>query len=123
MSAVGIAMGLAHSKKLKAKGFIPPPFRRTMDASDPRLPENTNGLGVIVEGRARFYPMNALAQGIDETWNGRAMRIGLGKLDGAPHATWAQDDSRPMQMLSRWYGFSSTFPDCEIYKASSTGSA
>ena len=116
MTAIGLAMRLAHNRTLNGQGFIPPPFRTTMEAGDPRLHETTNGLGVIVEGRARFYPMNTLVQGIEEDWSGRTMRIGLGELDGAPHATWANDNRRPMQILSRWYGFSYTYPSCELYQ-------
>ena len=86
----------------------------TMGDADPRLPERTNGLGVVVEGEARFYPMDQLDTPIDDDWGGRVMRVGLGEIDGAPHATWADDGERPMQLLSRWYGFAYTFPDCAV---------
>jgi len=57
-----IAMGMAHRHALSKKGFIPLPFRKTMVKGDARLPERTNGLGVVVDGRARFYPMSALGK-------------------------------------------------------------
>ena len=109
---LGRAMGTMHNKSINSRGFIPPPFRLTMGTVDPRLPERTNGMGVIVDGQARFYPMSSLP--IEETWTGRPIRVALGALDGAPHATWTDDGSRPMQLLSRWYGFAFTFPNCEI---------
>lgn len=38
--------------------------------------------------------------------------------DGIPAATY-EDGSRPMQMMTRWYGFSLTFPGCEVAPSSS----
>lgn len=109
---IGRLMRAMHGRSLDKKGFIPPPFRLTMEKVDPRLHERTNGLGVVVEGRARFYPMSSLP--VEEQWCGRPIQVALGALDGAPRAIWTDDGSLPMQLLSRWYGFVLTFPGCEI---------
>ena len=115
---LGAAMKLLLRKgALHTKGVIPPFFRGTMGEADERLDELSNGLGVVVEGRARFYPLDRLGEPIEEDWSGRTLRVALGELDGAPQAVWTDDGSRPMQLLSRWYGFSFSFPGCGIYAA------
>lgn len=52
-------------------------------------------------------------------WDGRVLRLSDGTFiesgvlrtaDGAPAG-----DARPLQVFTRWYGFSLTFPDTEIY--------
>ncbi len=111
----GKVMELAMRKgALHTSGLLPPGFRGTMGERDARLDELTNGLGVVVDGRARYYAMDKLQEPIEEDWGGRRLRVALGELDGAPHASWVDDGSRPMQLLSRWYGFSFSFPGCEI---------
>lgn len=83
---------------------------------DPRLDKLTQGLGVIVGGQAKFYPLGSIAEGgINDDWQGRILQITCGSLDGVPHARWAGMDEQPMQLLTRWYGFSFTYPNCEIY--------
>lgn len=83
---------------------------------DPRLDKLTQGLGVIVGGQAKFYPMRSLAEGgINDDWQGRTLYITRGSLDGVPCARWAGTDEEPIQLLTRWYGFSFTYPNCEIY--------
>jgi hypothetical protein len=83
---------------------------------DPRLDKMTQGLGVIVVERARFYPMHSIVEGgIYDDWQGRTLHITRGVLDGVPHARWAETDEEPMQLLTRWYGFSYTYPKCDIY--------
>jgi hypothetical protein len=104
--------------RVDGKGFMPPGFRRTMASQiDGRLDKMTQGLGVIVNGRGKFYPMNALPKGqsIEDVWLGRPIRVERGSLDGIPRATWQDSGDSPMQLLSRWYGFSFTYPGCEIY--------
>jgi hypothetical protein len=96
------------------QGFLPPGFKRTMEAGDPRLPELSQGLGVMHEGRARFYPSSALQEPIVDDWGGRALRVAL-SVARVPEATWADDGEPPMQLFTRWYGFSFTFPGCEVY--------
>ncbi len=111
------------SKRLgyNRKGTIlAPRFRKSMHkAIDPRLPEGEQGLG-LVDGteQGKFYPVKMIPKGgevIDE-WLGHKVRINRNALDGVPFATWLETGEQPMQLLSRWYGFSFTYPDCEIYK-------
>lgn len=82
---------------------------------DPRLDKMTQGLGVIVGERAKFYPMRSIVEGgIEDDWQGRRLHVNRGTLDGVPHARWVGTDEEPMQLLTRWYGFSFTYPNCEI---------
>jgi len=49
---------------LTPEGHMPPPFRLSMGAQDTRLPELQLGLGVWINGKARFYSVDTLkAQG------------------------------------------------------------
>ena len=93
---------------------LPPGFRRTMGKPDLRLPEWTIGLGVVVDGAACYYPMKSIGEGIEDRWQGRVLKIGIDETDHAPFAVW-EDDSRPMQLFSRWYGFSFTYAGCRIF--------
>lgn len=99
---------------------LAPHFRRSMSREiDPRLPEGEQGLGVIDEqDRGKFYPVNTIPLGgvVTDEWLGRSLRIERSALDGVPTAVWVDSGDRPMQLLSRWYGFAFTFPDCEIYQ-------
>ena len=84
---------------------------------DGRLPKLTQGLGVIINGRAKYYPIESIPlDGLEERWWNRTLRVEFGKIDRAPRAFWCDTSERPMQLLSRWYGFSFTYPDCEIYQ-------
>ncbi len=85
-----------------------------MGEVDDRLPEWTHGLGVVVNKKARFYPMSMIGDGIIDAWAGRELKLGLGPIDRVPFAEW-ENGERPLQMFSRWYGFSATFPVCQIY--------
>lgn len=99
---------LANIVKLPAK------FRGTMGEADTRLPEWTHGLGVIDGDQARYYPMKSIGEGIEEDWAGRTIRIAVDEVDNIPFAQW-DDGTRPMQLLSRWYGFSYTYPATTIF--------
>ena len=104
-------------RKINARSYLLPPFRRTMSKPvDSRLPEMEQGLGVIVDSKAKYYPMKAIAKGksIEDNWDGRILRIERGAIDGVPFARWSDTGEVPMQLLTRWYGFSYTYPDCEI---------
>jgi len=39
-------------------------------------------------------------------------------IDKDDHVPYALDEQGkiPMQLFTRWYGFSLTYPDCEVYK-------
>lgn len=98
-------------------GGLPPHFRETMQETDKRLPEMTQGLGIFEDEQAIFYPMDVIpAEGIEDTWQGRRICIRKGEIDRVPYAVYMDDTSeRPMQLLTRWYGFSLTFPETAIY--------
>lgn len=84
-----------------------------MGAPDRRLPEMTQGLGVVVGSRARFYPTQVLAAGLMENWAGHTLQLGVGLVDKVPYAHW-EDGVRPLQIFCRWYGFSFSYPGCEL---------
>lgn len=112
-SIVGWFMGRIR-RLTGTKGFLPPFFRRTMAEVDKRLARMTLGLGVVVEGEARFYPTTAIGGGVTDDWNGRVLHVSVGPIDRVPVATW-EDGARPFQLFSRWYGFVLTFPSCRVY--------
>jgi hypothetical protein len=115
MSLMGLFTGLMGINK---RGLIPPNFYRSMSKPiDPRLPKLTQGLGVIAGKHTKYYPMDQIPRGesIMDNWGKRIMAIRSGK-DGIPLAIWKDTDENLMQLLSRWYGFSFTYPDCEIYE-------
>jgi hypothetical protein len=55
-------------------------------------------------------------EGIDDQWLGRILHIQRGAIDGVPRAKWQNTNEEPLQLLSRWYGFSFTYPQCEIFE-------
>lgn len=113
--------GKLYSRFIQAKVLIPFFFRWSMQAKpDPRLPELTQGLGVIFDGNAKYYPLSAIPpEGLDDRWLNRRLQVALGRMDGVPQATWMETDQKPMQLLARWYGFSFTYPTCDIFQTPS----
>ncbi len=114
-------MGFVHRKKINRResrlALIP--FQRTLSgAIDDRLEKMAQGLGVIVDGQGKFYPMAGVAKGdaIEDRWLDRPLRVERRAVDGVLKATWLDTGELPMQLLSRWYGFSFTYPGCEIYR-------
>lgn len=97
-----------------ARKTIPPGFRKTMGPRDDRLPEMEIGLGIIAHDIQRFYPKAAIEKEIEDRWLGHPLHIRMNSCDGIPYAEFP-DGRRPMQLFTRWYGFSYTFPACEIY--------
>ena len=96
------------------EGFLPPGFRGTMGAPDPRRDEMDMGLGVVLGEHARYYPVERLRAGpVDDAIEGRVLRLEL-DADGIPFAVWADDRSRPVQLFTRWYGFAYTYSRCTI---------
>ena len=107
-------LNLMGRRRLKARGFLPPGFRSTMGTADPRLPEFTQGLGVISAGSVRFYAFERIAEPVVETWlGGRVLRVCM-DADGIPRARW-DDGGVPMQLMARWYGFSLAYPGCSVF--------
>lgn len=115
-------MGLVFRKGLieKEGTTLPPRFRNSMHSEiDPRRPEGEQGLGVIDEADGgKFYPMTLLPKGkvVEDVWNGRKLQIERSAADGVPFARWADSGEPPMQLLTRWYGFAFTYPNCDIYE-------
>jgi Protein of unknown function (DUF3179) len=109
-----------YPKFIHARVLLPFFFRWTMQRKpDPRLPELTQGLGVVVDGRAKYYPLSTIpSDGIVDRWLNRTLRVECSKSDGVPHAFWDDTNEQPMQLLTRWYGFAFTYHDCEIYTSS-----
>ena len=101
------------------KIWLPGFFYASMsEPIDPRLEKLTQGLGVIVGKRAKYYPMNRVpTEGIRDHWLGHVLCIERHAISGVLHATWEDSNEEPMQLLSRWYGFSFTYPRCEIYES------
>ena len=118
VSLAGKLMAFWQGRSLRSRGSFPPMFRGTMGKPDARLPPHTHGLGVMVGSRgkteARFYPMNSIGNGQDDLWGDRTLQVRIGDDDHVPFACWAEEGRRPMQMFTRWYGFSSTYPGCAV---------
>ena len=108
-------MSMMCMRAVRGAGFFPPGFRRTMKPVDPRLPEFAQGLGVIIDEQATFYPKLSLRAGpVEDRWAGQLLRVALDPFDGVPHAV-AADGARPLQLFLRWYGFSANYPDCRVF--------
>ncbi len=90
-----------------------------MEEVDPRLDEMCIGLGVTTDSQQRFYPKDRIGNGIDDEIDGRQIRVEIGPDDAIPFALFSDDGSRPVQLFSRWYGFSLTYKDREIYSKES----
>ena len=99
------------------KVWLPKFFHASMNSPiDSRLDKLTQGLGVVVGRKAKYFPINLIPTvGLDDVWLGRKLNISRGVIDGVPRAQWKDTDEEPMQLLTRWYGFSFTYPQCEIY--------
>lgn len=99
--------------------LLAPHFRMSMsDDIDPRLPEGMQGLGLMDDAfNGKFFPMKALKEGpVEDAWQGRPIRVHVGDVDGIPEAVFVDDiGGRPMQLLTRWYGFAFTCPGCAIF--------
>jgi hypothetical protein len=93
---------------------LPPGFRKTMGSLDKRLPEMEIGLGVVAKSLQRFYPFTRIGDGLEDQWQGSPLHISVNPGDNIPEAFFP-DGSRPFQMFTRWYGFSFTYPDSEIF--------
>jgi hypothetical protein len=114
--AFGSFVGGVLGGGILGKGRLPPGFTGTMGAPDTRREAMEHGLGVVVGERARYYPMTAARQGLIDDWDGRSLRVATGP-DGIPCATWEDEGDLPVQLFTRWYGFSFTFPGCEVYSS------
>lgn len=110
---------ILYPKFIYARVLLPFFFRWSMQSDiDPRLPELTQGLGIILNGRAKYYPLSTIpSNGLEDRWLNRSLLVERNKLNGVPRAIWQDTGEYPMQLLTRWYGLSFTYPQCEIYKS------
>jgi hypothetical protein len=108
--------GFIHRNAFRHGGFLPPRFRGTMGEEDKRLPRMAHGVGVVIGDGARFFTMDQMKNPISLDWGGRQMNLCLSPVDKVPAAIW-EDESRPFQLFTRWYGFSYTYPGCDIWGA------
>ncbi len=114
MGLKGKAAGAVMASTVHGKGLLPPRFRETMGEGDPRLDRMAHGVGVIVDGEARFYPMALASAGLQDEWSGRKMTMAMSEPSAVPVASW-EDGTQPMQLFTRWYGFSYTYSGCGLY--------
>ncbi|MDR6227213.1 DUF3179 domain-containing (seleno)protein [Desmospora profundinema] len=99
------------------RGIFPPKFRLSMGKKDTRLPEMVSGLGVHTKKTKRFYTIGTIQEAggeLKDRVDGRPVTVSL-SLDGYPQAVFDGSEEKPMQLYCRWYGFSFTFPGCELF--------
>lgn len=117
---------IAELTRLTRRGFLPPGFRRTMGQVDARLPEMQIGLGVWTDRVQRFYPIDDIAsqpEGVlTDSLDSCEIVVRIDRRTRIPSAEFLNRQAdptgpvrRPMQLFTRWYGFSLTFAGCEIY--------
>ncbi len=109
------------SRQIRGGGLMPWYFYTTMKGRDRRLARMDQGLGVVEGDRAVYYPRSSLAREVRDAWGDRDLRVWIRDVDGIPTAEWA-DGGVPLQLFTRWYGFSFTYPGCEIYGAAVSSS-
>ncbi|OYD07280.1 hypothetical protein CHM34_12955 [Paludifilum halophilum] len=101
----------------KRTAQLPPEFPGTMGEEDDRLPRMTSGVGVVGNGACRFYPVETLRQSggvIRDELEGKMITIRLTE-EGFPMVESEQVET-PLHLFTRWYGFSYTYPQCEVYR-------
>ncbi|GGE29517.1 hypothetical protein GCM10011571_34540 [Marinithermofilum abyssi] len=104
--------------KQRDNAQLPPGFTDTMGEADPRLPFMTSGVGLVGEATRRFYPVKEIRlQGgeVCDEFEGKRVRISLGSRE-LPVVEFPGSNRPSFYLFSRWYGFSYTYPGCEIYK-------
>jgi len=82
-------------RMLRPAGYMPGVFRLSMTKRDTRLPELELGLGIWVNGHARFYPMRAIKgqqNALVDTLDQQQMVVYIDPVSGTPvaHCTAAQ---------------------------------
>ncbi|WP_432663198.1 DUF3179 domain-containing (seleno)protein [Wukongibacter baidiensis] len=119
------------------KDFMPPSFKNTMEEEDNRLDRMDTGLGIWNENKSKFYRYEDIENNdsvIVDEFDGKKIIIYIDKTSSMPVCRyiigevykWENKEIRlldgkildemPMQLLTRWYGFSLTFKNCEIYR-------
>jgi len=106
--------------RYQSGGWYPPGFEKTQGKADERLGAHVSGLGIMVGKTRRFYPFDSLPDRLEDTVEGRLVVIVNDKEAGVPVARWKDTNELPLQALMRWYGFSFTYPGCEIWRPPAT---
>lgn len=121
----------------RGKSLMPSFFKKTMEKEDNRLDTMDIGIGIWNENKSKFYKYDDMQNQdgviIDE-FDEKKVIVYLDKTSHVPICkyvtgekySWNNDvielldgeilDEMPMQIYTRWYGFSYTFKDCDIYK-------
>lgn len=123
-------------KKRSNKHIMPKFFLKTMEKEDSRLDRSELGLGIWDDSKAIFYKYEDInnKEVIIDKFNGKDIIVYLDKANNIPVCSYISGgksvkwnngkieltdgeilEEKPMQLYSRWYGFSYTFKDCEIY--------
>ena len=74
---------------LAPTGYVPGVFRLSMTQSDNRLPELEIGLGIWIDGHARFYPMKTIKNqnnALVDTLNQQQIVVYIDPASGTPGA-------------------------------------
>ncbi len=112
------ATGKLAARRIHGRGLLPSFFHRTMSSEiDPRLARLHQGLGIVDQDEGLFIPIETIPRGGAARlyWRGAELDIERDLADGVPFARWNATGEAPMQLLTRWYGFSFTYPGCAIY--------
>lgn len=121
----------------RGKSLMPSFFKKTMEKEDNRLDAMDIGLGIWNENKSKFYKYEDIQEQsgvIIDKFDGKNIMVYLDKTSHMPTCkyitgekyNWRDGDieildgeileEMPMQIYTRWYGFSYTFKDCDIYK-------
>lgn len=92
--------------------WMPPGFRSTLGKLDKRRSKMELGLGIATPEEQWFVPLSTAVKSPTFDLHGRPMRV-TQTTDGHPVAKFG-DGEIPLQYLTRWYAFSSTFPACQV---------
>src|SRR5689334_20727036 len=86
---------------IQEKVWLPGFFYASMsEPIDSRLDKLTQGLGVMVGKKAKYYPVDRIpANGIRDNWLDGILCIKRGAIDAVPRARWLNAEE-PMQLLS-----------------------
>ncbi len=127
---------ILNMQKRSNKHIMPKFFLKTMEKEDNRLNRSELGIGIWDESKAIFYKYEDInnKEVIIDNLNGKDIIVYLDKNNNIPVCSYITGgenakcdngnieltggeilDEKPMQLYSRWYGFSYTFKDCEIY--------
>lgn len=119
------------------KDFMPSSFKDTMEEEDNRLDRMATGLGIWNDNKSKFYKYEDIQNNdgviVDEfddkriiIYIDKASNMLVSKYVTGEEYRWDDKqielldgeilDEMPMQLLTRWYGFSLTFKNCEIYR-------